>query len=127
MVSCVLIDSSLGPVLLVYRVLLVSILSNLLYTLLCWPFLLHNPLLGYAFKVSGFEMIWPAFVFFEALNDSTYSLTPLVMYRLRQRVMSNRFMMILMVFMLLTLFLSLSSLVTVIIVAFCTSPFCRVM
>lgn len=127
MVPCVHIESSLGPVLLVYRVLLISILSNLLYTLLCWPFLLLNPTLGYAFKVSGFEMIWPAFVFFEALNDSTYSLIPLVMHRLRQRVMSNRFMIILMMFMLLTLFLSLSSLVTVIIVAFCITSFCHVM
>ncbi|KAK8832698.1 hypothetical protein WA577_004093, partial [Blastocystis sp. JDR] len=95
-----------GPSLLVYRVMVISLLSNILYTLLCWPILAHDPTLGYSLQLSGFGTIWPVFIFMELIRDVT----------LRQRLLSNRFFLVTAILLLLSSLLSLSSLVTALLV-----------
>ena len=80
--------------------MVISLLSNILYTLLCWPILAHDPTLGYSLQLSGFGTIWPVFIFMELIRDVTQHPFPSLL--------------------LLSSLLSLSSLVTALLVGLCT-------
>ena len=103
-----------------YRVMVISLLSNILYTLLCWPILAHDPTLGYSLQLSGFGTIWPVFIFMELIRDVTQDLFPSLTCSLRQRLLSNRFFLVTAILLLLSSLLSLSSLVTALLVGLCT-------
>ena len=100
--------------------MIISLLSNILYTLLCWPILVHDPTLGYALHLSGFGTVWPVFIFMELIHDVKQEpLLPLTR-SLRQRLLSNRCFLFAFIFLLLTSLLSPSSIVTALLVALCT-------
>ena len=103
-----------------YRVMIISLLSNTLYTLLCWPILAHDPTLGYSLQLSGLSTIWPVFIFMELIRDVTQDSFPSLTCSLRQRLLSNRFFLVTAILLLLSSLLSLSSLVTALLVGLCT-------
>ncbi|KAK8816300.1 hypothetical protein WA556_001245 [Blastocystis sp. ATCC 50177/Nand II] len=96
--------------------MVISLLSNILYTLLCWPILAHDPTLGYSLQLSGFGTVWPVFIFMELIRDVTQDSFPSLTRSLRQRLLSNRFFLVTAILLLLSSLLSLSSLVTALLV-----------
>ena len=59
-----------GAVLLVYRVIMITLISNILFTLVSWPILHYKPVMGFLLSMSGFSNIWLVFLFIEMMKNS---------------------------------------------------------
>lgn len=58
-----------GSIYLVYRIILLSVLSNTFFTLICWPILSWNPLLGFGLTMSGMSNLWVIFLVIDMIQD----------------------------------------------------------
>lgn len=58
-----------GPILLFYRIILLSILTNAFFALISWPILSWNYLLGFSLKMSGMNNLWLSFLLVDTLQD----------------------------------------------------------
>ena len=94
-----------GSIYLVYRIILLSVLSNTFFTLICWPILSWNPLLGFGLTMSGMSNLWVIFLVIDMIQD------PLI----RQAVASNRFFIVLAILLCISLLFSVSSIPVVLI------------
>lgn len=94
-----------GSIMLVYRIVILSILSNALFTLICWPILHWKSLLGFSLTMSGMSNLWVIFLFIDVIQDPA----------IRQAVANNRFFMVLAILLGISLLFSVSSIPVVII------------
>lgn len=58
-----------GSIYLVYRIILLPVLSNVFFTLICWPILKWKPLLGFSLTMSGMSDLWVIFLIIDTIQD----------------------------------------------------------
>ena len=58
-----------GTVLLVYRIIMITLISNILFTLVSWPILNYKPVMGFLLSMSGYSNIWLVFLFIEMVKN----------------------------------------------------------
>ena len=65
-----LVPSVLGPTLMYYRTFLISILANIVFTLICGVVLHFWSKWGFLMTLSGFDSVWTVFIVMELINNS---------------------------------------------------------
>lgn len=112
-----------GPILLFYRIILLSILTNAFFALISWPILSWNYLLGFSLKMSGMNNLWLSFLLVDTLQDPMSSSSSSFIFRFRQTLASNRMMLVLAILFAITLLFSVSSIPIAIVAVLCRRSF----